>query len=130
MPELTAPELAVPGVTAPGVTTPGVTTPGFTVSDAAWSHVLAEMERAVELANGEPTVLPDASAAASLSLTTHLGLLPPALGDRARRLQAEQQRTITRLTARQHEVARHLAALRTIPTDAATATPAYLDAST
>jgi hypothetical protein len=99
------------------------------VADAGWTLVLAEMERAVELANAESTVLPDAAAAASLSLTAHLGQLPPALGDRARRLLAEQQRTITRLTARQREVARHLVALRTIPSASGTATPAYLDAS-
>lgn len=101
-----------------------------TGSVADWSRILAEMEGAVALANAEPTVLPDAAEAASLSLTAHLGQLPSALADRARLLLAEQQRTIARLTARQREVARHLAALRSIPTASATGTPSYLDAST
>jgi hypothetical protein len=84
---------------------------------------------AVDAVPGPAFAFSDAAAAASVRVTGGLGPLPFDLGHRARRLLSEQERAISRLAARQGEVARHLAALRTIPSAADTATPAYLDAS-
>ncbi|MET0934141.1 MAG: hypothetical protein ABWX56_10530 [Mycetocola sp.] len=88
--------------------------------DSIWAALLDEMES--DLArNLDPEQsnawVPPADA----------GPLPPHLFDRARRVFDAQQRAIAVLTGEQASVARHLAALRTVPSPAASGRSVYLD---
>jgi hypothetical protein len=88
--------------------------------DSAWSALLDEMEADLTR-NFDPehsgAWVPPAQA----------GDLPPHLFDRARRVFDAQQRAIAVLTEERATVARHLAALRTVPSTGPADQSVYLD---
>jgi len=92
----------------------------------AWDAVLSGMERSLEQAvafDSEPTV-PDVQAWA---LPSDIGPLPIELRERAERVLDAQNRGVAGLEGRQRTVARHLAALRTVPASTDGGSSPYLD---
>lgn len=90
-------------------------------SFTAWSDMLDELERELTLA--------DEAAVARGQWTPPVGLgqLPPELVTRARDVLAQQKRMITRLDEERTATARHLTALRRVPTAQLVERSVYLD---
>ncbi|SFN41851.1 hypothetical protein [Mycetocola miduiensis] len=88
--------------------------------DSAWPALLDEMEADLHRSFDPEESLPWTPPADA-------GPLPEHLFDRARRVYDAQQRAIAALTDEQASVARHLSALRTVPSTAASGRSVYLD---
>jgi len=90
---------------------------------AAWLAALAEME-SVAGAAGDKSWAPS-----QWSPDPDLGPLPADLADRAREVQAKQKSAIARVLEARRAVAKHLAALKSVPPAKDTDRAVYLDAS-
>jgi hypothetical protein len=88
--------------------------------DSLWPALLDEME--AELARDL-----DPGQSVTWAPPADAGPIPAHLFDRARLVIDAQQRAIAELTGEQESVARHLAALRTVPSGAASGRSVYLD---
>ncbi len=98
-----------------------------------WEGVLGRLEADVAALESELGDIPNLGDPATLggrpapwALPTGLGPLPDHLADRARALGVAQERTALRLVGIRATAARHLAALRAVPT-APEHSPIYLD---
>jgi hypothetical protein len=91
-----------------------------------WMAVLAAMES--NLVSADRPIDDSWLAATPVWLApADLGPLPDELQDYAAEIARAQDAAIGRLEKRQRTVARHLAVVRTVPSDQATARPPYLD---
>jgi hypothetical protein len=88
-----------------------------------WPELLDAMEADL-LRNVDPE---ESEEAATWSAPADAGPLPPHLLDRARRIVDAQQTAIAVLAEEQASVARHLAALRTVPSPVTAGRSVYLD---
>ena len=92
-----------------------------------WVDVMAALEEANRSALDVESVT-DAAAHVAWTPPTHLGALPLHLRDQAERLLSDQRESIRNLEEMHRETGRHLAAIRSVPRQAA-GRPVYLDVS-
>jgi len=112
---------------SPDVATPEATSPSWDNWDAVLTAMETYLQRAIIDDADEPEIGGPVIGGRVWELPGDIGPLPIELRERAERVLDAQQQGVAELEGRQRTVARHLAALRTVPVSTDGGSSPYLD---